>query len=279
MTNRQIYLVSSLVGESNRMNNYATSAKALGEGLTKAASSMENAGTGLEKTLAMMTGGAEITQDAGEFGNFLKVASMRIRGMKGSLEELGEEVDSSVDSISKVQTQILNLTGGEVNIFDEAGEFRDYYDIMKDISEVYDELSSTAQASLTEILFGKMRGNQGSALIKAFQSGRIEEAFESIQNSAGSAIKEQEKWMESIQAKIAQFKASFQNLSTSVIDSDFFKGVVDGGTAALNILTEFIDSFGVLIPLLTTASGIAIFKNFGNSNTNFALYGCESIVA
>ena len=80
MTNRQIYLVSSLVGESNRMNNYATSAKDLGEGLTKAASSMENAGTGLEKTLAMLTGGSEITQDAGEFGNFLKVASMRIRG-------------------------------------------------------------------------------------------------------------------------------------------------------------------------------------------------------
>ena len=201
------------------------------------------------------------------------------RMMKGELEELGEEVDSSVDSISKVQTQILNLTSGKVNIFNDKGEFRDYYDIMQDIANIYDNLTSTNQAALTEILFGKMRGNQGSALIKAFQTGRIEEAFQSIQESAGSAMKEQERWMESIEAKIAQFKATFQNLSTTVISSDLVKNVVDGGTEVLNFLNKLIDKTGALIPLLTAIAGIETFKHFGNSNTNFALYGCESIVA
>lgn len=61
-------------------NDFATSAGELGQGLSNSASAMENAGTDLYKTLAMLTGGAEITQDAGEFGNFLKTASMRIRG-------------------------------------------------------------------------------------------------------------------------------------------------------------------------------------------------------
>lgn len=61
-------------------NNFATSSAALGEGLSKSASSMNTAGVDLQHTLAMLTGGAEITQNAGEFGNFLKVASMRIRG-------------------------------------------------------------------------------------------------------------------------------------------------------------------------------------------------------
>ena len=123
------------------------------------------------------------------------------RMMKGELEALGEEVDSSVDSISKVQTQILNLTHGEVNIFDGAGEFRNYYEIMKDIADVYDELTSTEQSSLTEILFGKMRGNQGAAMIQAFKSGQIEKAFEAAKNSVGSAMAEQEKWMESLEGQ------------------------------------------------------------------------------
>lgn len=120
--------------------------------------------------------------------------------MKGELEELGEEVDESVDSISKVQTQILNLTGGRVNIFDDTGEFRDYYDIMLDISKVVDDLTSTERSSLYEILFGKMRGNQGAALIEAFQSGQIGKAYETALNSAGSAAEENSRWLESLEA-------------------------------------------------------------------------------
>lgn len=181
--------------------------------------------------------------------------------MKGELEELGEEVDESVDSISKVQTQILNLTHGEVNIFDDMGEFRDYYEIMEDISEVYDKLSSTEQASLVEILFGKMRGNQGAALIQAFQSGQIQKAYETALNSAGSAVAEQEKWMEGLEAKIQQFKAAWQELSITFLDSDFLKGLVDSGTTVLSILTQIIDKFGVLPTLLSGAGFAAFFKN------------------
>ena len=41
----------------------------------------------------MITGGTEITQNASEMGNALKVLSMRVRGMKGELEALGEEYE------------------------------------------------------------------------------------------------------------------------------------------------------------------------------------------
>lgn len=239
-------------------NTFATDAAALGDALSRSASAMNAAGTDMYKTLAMITGGAEITQNASEFGNFLKVASMRIRGMKGELEELGEEVDESVDSISKVQTQILNLTHGEVNIFDDIGEFRDYYEIMEDISEVYDKLSSTEQASLAEILFGKMRGNQGQALLQAFQSGQIQKAYETALNSAGSAATEQEKWMEGLEAKAQRFKAARQELSMTVLNSDFLKGLIDSGTVLLEILTKIVET-GAAIPLLFGGAGIATF--------------------
>lgn len=260
------------------MNNFATSSADLGEGLTKSASAMNTAGVDLSHTLAMLTGGAEITQNAGEFADFLKVSSMRIRGMKGSLEELGEEVDSSVDSISKVQTQILNLTHGEVNIFDKNGTFRNYYDIMEEISAIHNKLSSTEQASLDEILFGKQRANQGAALIQAFQSGQIQKALETAQNSEGSALEEQSKWMDSIEAKLQKLQAAFQKLSTTTVNSDFLKGIVDTGTEALNILSQLVDKFGVFATLGAGAGIVALIKNFGSSN-EFALYGCESIVA
>ena len=230
-------------------NTFATDAGSLGQGLTKAASSMDAAGADLYQTLAMLTGGAEITQNAGEFGNFLKTASMRIRGMKGELEELGEEVDASVDSISKVQTQILNITkdtSKPVNIFDDSGEFRNYYTIMEEIASIYDELSSTNRAKLDEILFGKQRANQGAALIKAFQSGQIQKAYQTAIDSEGSAAAEQEKWMESLEAKMASFEAAWQHLSNSVMQSDFLGGLIDFGTGAVELFADLVDGAGAL---------------------------------
>lgn len=267
-------------------NNFAVSAADLGNGLTKAASAMATAGTDMHKTLAMITGGAEITQNAGEFGNFLKVASMRIRGMKGELEALGEEVDENVDSISKVQTQILNLTHGEVNIFDDKGEFREFYDIMMDISAVFDDLTSTERASLSEILFGKMRGNQGAALIQAFQSGQIQEAYEMAINSAGSASKEQERWMESLEAKTQKFESAWQSLSNTIGGSGFFGDIIDTGTELLNIIDEIIggvDELGIGFSVMSglIAGGLSTFADVGELIIQFQyliiLYGLNML--
>lgn len=176
---------------------------------------------------------------------------------KGELEALGEEVDDNIDSISKVQTQILNLTHGKVNIFDDTGNFRNYYDIMKEISSIYDDLQATERASLDEILFGKRGANQGAALISAFQSGQIEKAYQTAINSAGSAYKEQERWMESLQAKTAQLEAAWQSLSETILNSDFLKGLIDSGTIALNVLDNITSTIGTLNTLLI---GFATFK-------------------
>lgn len=257
----------TIVDKLNTLGNkYATSAADLGEGLSRSASAMATAGTDIDKTLAMLTGGAEITQSAAEFGNMLKIGSMRIRGMKGELEALGEEVDDNVESISKMQTQILNLTHGNVNIFDNNGEFKDYYDIMEDIAKIYNDLSSTEQASLIEILFGKQRGNQGAALIQAFQSGQIQKAYEDIQNSAGSAYEEQAKWMDSLEAKTAKFEAAFQSLSNTVLDSDLLKMFVDLGTGAVKALDNI---FKHISPLKTGIAGLIAFLNKGRSKQRF----------
>lgn len=259
----------TIVDKLNKLGNeYATSAAALGDGLARSASAMSTSGTDINKTLAMLTGGTEITQNASEFGNFLKVGSMRIRGMKGELEMLGEEVDETVDSISKVQTQILNRTGGKVNIFDDMGNFRDYYDIMEDISKVYNDLNDPDKADLTEILFGKQRGNQGAALIQAFQSGQIQKALEATLNAEGSAMQEQERWMKSLEAKIQQFEAAFQSLSTTVLDSGLMKWFVDFGTGTVKVLDAVIDKIGSLETIGLGAGLFAGFKNAGRVKCN-----------
>lgn len=237
-------------------NNYATDSASLGTGLSKMASTMALSNVSLEKSLAVLTGGVEITQDADALGNAIKVSVLRMRGQKGALEDIGEYADD-VESVSKMQTQILNMTKGAVNIMDSADptSFRDWYDVMEDISEVLPKLEQTDQANLIETLFGKNRANQGQAIIQAFQSGQIQKAYKTALTAEGSAMKEQERWLDSIEAKTQQLSAAFQELSITAINSDFAKGLLDFGTGGLEIITQLIDKFGTFKTLITSIGG------------------------
>ena len=246
------------------MNEFATDASSLGEALKVSSAALANSNTSLSETIALITGGVEITQDAGAMGNALRTISMRIRGMKGKLEELGEEFED-VLPVSKIQTQLLNLT--KVDIFDAEQNFRSIYDILKDVAEVYNDLSDGDKASVTEILFGKTRANQGIAILEAFQSGQIQKAFEAAENSAGSAQAEFDRWSQSIEAAIQNFQSAWQGLSNTILDSKLVKGIVDFSTGFLNFTNDIIDNVGILIPLLTTLGTALSFKNVGERNT------------
>lgn len=260
MSDSQAMNITDMLNELG--NKYATSAGDLGSGLNKMASTMAMSNVSLEKSLAILTGGTEITQDSESLGNAIKVSVLRMRGQKGALEDIGENADD-IESVSKMQTQILNMTKGAVNIMDSADptKFRDYYDVMADIAEILPKLKETDQAALIETLFGKTRANQGQAILQAFQSGQIQKAYQTALNSAGSAQKEQDRWLQSAEAKIQQFKAQFQTLSTATLDSDLFKVLIDGGTAFLNVLTQIIDVGGGLPAVLGAIGGYKIFKN------------------
>lgn len=193
--------------------------------------------------------------------NALKVVALRLQGMKGALEELNEPVDDLME-VSKIQTQILNLTQNQVDIYDQANDkFRSTYDILKDVSEIWDTLSSTERASLTEIMFGKLRANQGLAIIQAFQSGQIEKAYEASINAAGTATKENEEMMKGIQAHINALRGAFEELSNAVIDSNFLKTVIDSGKTIVEILTWITKNLGTLT---TIGAGVGLFAGFKN---------------
>lgn len=113
---------------------------------------------------------------------------------------------------------------------------------------------------MLETVAGKNRGNQISALIQAFQSGQVENALQSSINSEGSALEEQARWMNSLEAKTQQFKAQFQEFSNVTLDSQFLKDIVDFGTKALDVLTELIDKAGMLTSLLGVGGGLFASK-------------------
>lgn len=73
-------------------------------------------------------------------------------------------------------------------------------------------------------------------------------------NSAGSAMRENEVYTQSLEGKINALKSSFEQLATTTINSDMVKGIIDMTTEMI----KFVDACGGLIPILTSILGIII---------------------
>lgn len=108
---------------------------------------------------------------------------------------------------------------------------------------------------LLETIAGKNRANTAASILQS--PDILREAIESSKNAKGSADRENETYLSSLEAHITQLQTQLQELATVTINSDMFKGVIDTATAFLNIVTQILDK----LPLLSTAiGGLAGFK-------------------
>ena len=251
-----------IIDSYNRLGNeFAVTSADIGEGISNSASSLATASNDFDQSVAMITGMSEITQSANEAGNALKVVSMRLRGYD-------EETQSYTNDVEELSGKVADLTKtsetpGGISLFtdDTKQTYKDTYTLMEDISKIYDKLSDKNRAELLEVIAGKNRGNQIAALIQAFQSGQVQKAYEASKNSEGSAQQEQERWLNSIEAKQQQFSSQFQKLSTDVLSSDFVKGAVDFGSGFLGFLDGAIKKIGIFKTAVGTAGIAKIIKS------------------
>lgn len=233
-------------------NNYAITAQGLGEGMQRSAAALVAAGNDINEAIALTTAGNIIQQDPNSVSNALKVVSMRLRGTNASgiSAELGEEVDLVDTSFSKLYKTVKELTSVKENDFQgisiltDSGAYKSTYQILLEISEVWDKISDANQAALLEQLAGKTRGAVVAGIL---QNGKaMESALADAQNAAGATDKAMETAMDSIEAKINQLQNTWQKTWQDLLDSDMVKGVIDAVQTLAEALDKLIGLFDKL---------------------------------
>lgn len=245
-------------------NNYAISSEGVGEALLRSAAAMHAANNSLDETIALATAANTIVQDPEKVGTTLKTVSMYLRAAKTEAEEAGEATDGMATSVSELRKNILALTNNKVDIQIDEDTFKSTYQILKELSEVWGELTDLTQANILEMVGGKRNSNVVAALLDNFSVA--EEALKTSADSAGSALKENEEVLESIQGRINIMKASFETLSNNVISSDLVKAFVDAGTGMLDLLNgiaKVIDALGGLKTILLTVASVLLIAKGG----------------
>ena len=244
-------------------NTQPVSAQDLGEIMQRSSAAMSAANNTMEETIALATAMNSVLQDSAKTGTTLKTVSMYLRATDTELEQAGESTEGMAESTSKLRQELLALTHGKVDIQLDEDTYKSTYQILKEMSYAWDDMTDKEHAAALELMGGKRNANAVQAVIQQFQIA--EESLETAQNSAGSAMKENDKYMNSIQGKLTKFQATFEVLSNDLLDSDLVKGVVDLGTGALNAVDGFVKLAGA-IPAVTTA--LAALISMSNIDTS-----------
>lgn len=233
-------------------NTEPVSMEDLGIIMQKSSAAMSAAGNTYQETLAMASALNGVLQDSESSGTFLKTLSMYLRASKTDAENAGIATEGMASSVSELRSELKQLAG--VDIMKNDNTFKSTYQIMKELSEVWKDLSDTTQANITELISGKRGGQGTSALLNNFSVA--EDAMEQALNSSGSAMRENETYMQSLQAKLNQLDSAFQKFSTDLMKSDIPKFFVDLATVFVDGADNAVKFAGALPTLTAAISGV-----------------------
>lgn len=236
---------------------YAVSASEMMEAYEKSGAALNAANTSFEKSAGLIAAANASVQNASTVGTALKTVSARIRGAKSDLEALGEETHDLAQGFSKYAEEIKALTGFDIMVEGTTDTYKDIYDIFEGIAKVWDKLSDTQQARVSEILGGTRQLQVISSILGNWKDAAG--AYSDAMTSAGTATQANATYMESINGKIGTFNATFQELSTNIFSSGLVEFFVELGTAilsALNALAKINLLLPAIISMVVAINGI-----------------------
>ena len=212
-------------------NKYAISSADIANNIGKSSAVMANAGNSYEEMIGLLTAGTEITRNASKVANGLKTITLHLQGMD-------DEGETSLELMAQMEALFSKLG---LSVYKTDGSLKNTYEILKDLAPVYKEATAAEKAYITETIAGKYQAQNAAAILNNFEVALS--ATETALNSEGSATEENAKVLDSIEGKVNNLKSAFEELSQTLISSDFIKSVVDLGTALLKLANSDFAQF------------------------------------
>lgn len=232
----------------------AVSVSGLAKGMSKTANSARLAGVEMDTLLGYLAAVGEVTQqDMASIGNAFKTMFARYSNVK--LNKLVDDDGESLNDYERVLTRV------GIRLRDNLGEFRDFTDVLDDVQAKWSSLTEVEQSAIATALGATRQKENVLTLMENY--GKAMEYAGISADSAGTAMEKYDAYSQGIEANIARAKASFESLSTNLLNSDAVVTFVKLANGAL----QFADALAKCKLLLPAIVGVVTsIKNVGLSN-------------
>ena len=255
-------------------NNFAISTGDVGEALMRSGSVLSEFGISMQDAISMIVGANESVQDAEKVGTAIKTMATNLGGVKAAAKDGSLEMNRTAKALQ-------TIAGIDIYSNKQKGEIKDMMTILKELNVVWDDLSEDKQLAIAESIAGKNHINTLMAMMGNWET--VLQYQEDYNNgfTIGSAQREQERYLNSIEGKWNTLKENLKNLVTTTISSDFAKGFLDGAisfTDGLNSAFKVLDQFNAVLP-----ATIGLITSLGQSfrvlsgNGSIGLFGSGMI--
>lgn len=190
----------------------------------------------------------------------LKTLSMRLRGYDEETESYSEDVAILTGKIADL-TKTAKTPGGISLFTDETKQtYKSTYQILKEISEIYDDISDKNRAELLEALGGKRGGNVAAAILSNFEAA--ENSMTTMAQSAGSAMNEMGIIEESLEYKLNALKVTGVGVFQNLFDRGDLGNAIELLTGILSVIDKITSALGIFGTTIATIGIVKFIRNF-----------------
>lgn len=253
--NGDIEQLSTILDGFNELSNRtATTVTDLAEGMTVSASVFAQAGLSAKDYSALVGTAQAKTQESGKVvARGMRTILMNIRQIKGTDLETGEIIDEN--SLAKAESTLEDVGIDIRETVNGVSELRNPMQILQDLADKWENLSSVQQSAIQEALANKRQSNIFTALMENFND--VKKASQIYDESAGSAMRENEYYLDSWNAKLEMLKANWTSYISSITDISAIKTSLDVVSGILKLLNTGVGQFATQMTLLVVSLNLA----------------------
>ena len=253
LTQDDLLMISDTIQSISQSMSYdfAGGIEQIASGISASGSVAKDAGLSLAEYSSMLGTIIEQTNfDGSQVGNALKTIMSRIT-------KASETSGTLTSDISKAETSLRSVG---IEVRSSSGEFRELDDVLGDLADKWDSLSSVEQSNLSYELAGTRQRNILNSLLKNWDL--YEERVENATNLEDSpTLKNQEKYAESMTGHLQELSAAVESFWSTFIDTKSAKSAIDFLTNVIGLLEKLTKTFG---SVGTIGAGMTLFSLFKN---------------
>lgn len=232
----------------------ATTAAEIGKGMQKAAASAKVAGVSYSELTALLTIGTSDTQLSGtQVGTALQTVFSRMRRLSVS----GWASDQNGEKTTASDAEAALKTVG-VDLWDDKalGKMRSAYDVLRDLSKVWQNLSDAQKNIVMNAMAGTRQTNVFSTLMEGMSEdggATLDKYLGLAEGSEGVTQSKYEIAMQSLAASMDTLKSSWDSVVESFVSGGSITGILDGVSGFLQM---FANSGNIAQGMSLVAGGI-----------------------
>ena len=245
---------------SNLAAHTAVSSEELAVAMSKTASSMESVGSTFEESSAMIATMVAVTREsATNIGSALKSIAARYGEMKKDPSAL---IDSEGEALAYNKVDAALQSVG-ITMKTTDGQFREFTDVILELSEKWNDLDSVQQRYIATQFAGNRQQSRFLALVS--NKDLLKSNLSYAENAEDTGTLQALKALDSIESKTEQVRVAYQQFYTTIGAQDVWKGLLDGTKNVINTLNGLPKLFGK-IPIGAIAaisSIVSVIKSLG----------------